>query len=277
MLLFGTWRVRRRLRKGADQAAALGPKAVGALIGALEARDVHRAASEALVCLGAVSRPALLRALGRKRPPVRRILEVLGRLRPRSDPGPLLPYLEASDRRIRLAAARAVSRQGGPRAHKALAPLLTETDGPIRDVARRHFARSTDPRAVRPLALAVAHGDEPGSRFAAGRIRALGPLAVGPLLDALRTHDEPLRDTIGYLLDGLNDADSLVILCKGLEEDDPRIWGTVRDALARKSAISAPYVLPLVRHPDARVRGLADELLAGWSPADGPPVLATVL
>ncbi len=263
-MFLGAWRVRRRLRRGPEAAAALGPGAVGALVRALRDSDLRRAAARALVLLGGAGRPALLAQLSRRGAPTLRILDVLGRLRPAADPGPLLAYLHDPRPRVRRTAARAVHRQGGPLAHRALAAILADPEDEVRQVAIEHFSRTTDPRSVRPLALAVAYGGESVGRFAADRIAGLGALAVAPLLNALRSQDEPLRATIGGLLDAFDDPASLVILCKGLEEDDPRISRPVFEALGRKPSAVAPYVRQLGGHPDGRVRQLAARLLADW-------------
>ncbi len=277
-MFLGAWRVRRRLRRGPEAAAALGLGAVRALVRALRDLDLHRAAARALIQLGAACRPALLAELSRRGAPTRRILDVLGRLRPAADPGPLLDYLHDPRPQVRRTAARSVHRQGGPLAHRALAAMLVDPDDEMRAIAVAHFSRSTDPRSVKPLAMAVAYGGEFAGRFAAARIAELGALAVAPLLDALRSQDEPLRASIGKLLEAFDDPAAIVILCKGLEEDDPRISRPVFEALGRKPFAVAPYVQHLGGHPDARVRELAARLQAHWgaeASAAGPGAVAS--
>jgi HEAT repeat protein len=175
---------------------------------------------------------------------------------------------------MRQTAAKAIARQGGSLSYTVLAEALSDTDPGVRRVALAYLMRSSDPRAIRQVVRIAAHGDDALSLQAAARIGQLGYLAVGPLVEALRTSDEVVRGTIGYLMDALEDKDSLVILAKALEEDDPRIVEPVRAAFLRKGPEVAPILAPLAGHPDARVRKTALGLLARWDTAS--PVLSLV-
>lgn len=256
--------VRRRLRRDPEAAAALGPRAAPHLVKALDDKRLRPAAMAALLKLGAHARPALLARLKRRKG-AKPAVEVLGRIRPRGDASPLLPFLEDPSAAMRRAAARAISRQGGSLSFSALAEVLVRDEDPgVRRVALAHLTRTADPRAIRQLVRIAAHGDEALSRMASARILEHGYLAVAPLVDCLRTRDEAVRTTVAYLFDGLNDPDSLVILSKALEEDDDRIVQPVREAFLRKGPETAPILAPLAGHPDARVRRIALGLLARW-------------
>ncbi|MBM3274454.1 MAG: HEAT repeat domain-containing protein [Candidatus Sericytochromatia bacterium] len=270
MLLFG-WKVRWRLRQGPDAAAELGPRAVKHLIRALEDPRLRTTAADALVRIGTPARPALLKRLKTRRG-AQKAVEVLGRLRPRTDPSPLVPFLQDPSAPMRRTAAKAIARQGGSLSFTVLSESLSDADPGVRRIAVAYLLRSTDPRAIRQMVRLAAHGDEDLSRQAAARIGQLGYLAVGPLVEALRTSDEVLRGTIGYLMDVLEDNESLVILAKALEEDDPRIVEPVRATFLRKGPEVAPILAPLAVHPDARVRKTALGLLARWDSAS--PVFA---
>lgn len=261
--------VRKRLRRDAEAAAVLGPKAAPHLVKALDNPDLRKAAMAALLKLGAQARPALLKRL-KTRKGAKPAVEALGRLRPRSDASPLLPFLQDPSPAMRRAAARAISRQGGSLSFSVLADLLAqEADPKVRRVALAHLTRTADPRAIRQLVRIAAHGDEELSRAASARILEHGYLAVSPLVDCLRTQDAALRTTVAYLFDGLSDPDSLVIMSKALEEDDDRIVQPVREAFLRKGPEVAPVLAPLAGHPDARVRKTALSLLARWEAPAG--------
>ncbi len=262
-------RVRGRLRRDPEAAAALGPKAAPHLVKALENPELRAAAAKALLKLGAKARPSLLKRL-KSRKGVLRVIEVLGRLRPRSDATPLLQFLQDSSPKMRRVAARAIARQGGNLSFSALADVLADDDAGVRRVALSHLTTTADPRAIRQLVRIAAHGSEELSRIASARILEHGYLAVAPLVDCLRTTDEALRSTVAYLFDGLNDHDSLVIMSKALEEDDDRIVQPVREAFLRKGPEIAPILAPLAGHPDARVRRTALGLLARWETPSSP-------
>ena len=262
-------RVRGRLRRDPEAAAALGPKAAPHLVKALENPELRAAAAKALLKLGAKARPSLLKRL-KSRKGVLRVIEVLGRLRPRSDATPLLQFLQDSSPKMRRVAARAIARQGGNLSFSALADVLADDDAGVRRVALSHLTTTADPRAIRQLVRIAAHGSEELSRIASARILEHGYLAVAPLVDCLRTTDEALRSTVAYLFDGVNYHASLVIMSKALEGDDDRIVQPLREAFLRKGPEIAPILAPLAGHPDARVRRTALGLLARWETPSSP-------
>ncbi len=259
--IFLGWRIRIRLARGPEAAAALGKRAAGPLVRALEDGRLREAAAQALLLLGPDARPALLRRL-KTRKGAQRAVDVLGRLRPRADARPLVAFLQDESPAMRRSAARAISRQGGSLSFTVLAEALADPDEGVRRIALRHLTRRPDHRAIKQLVLLAAHGEENLSRTAAAHITRCGYLSVGPLLESLRTADPAIRRTVGYLLDGLADHESLIILSKALEEDDPRILEPVREALSRKGPEVAPVLALLAGHPDARVRADVLALLA---------------
>ncbi|MBM3270884.1 MAG: HEAT repeat domain-containing protein, partial [Candidatus Sericytochromatia bacterium] len=264
-------RVRSRLRRGPEHAAALGRKAAAPLVRALEEPRLREAATRALLLLKGDARPALLKRLERRKG-AQRAVEVLGRLRPRADAKPLVSFLHDPVAAMRRSAARAISRQGGSLSYTVLAEALSDEDPGVRRIAMGHLTRRPDHRAIKQLVRVAADGDEELSRAASAHIARCGYLAVGPLIESLRTSDPAIRATVGYLLDGCSDHDSLVILTKALEEDDPRILGPVREALARKGPESAPVLVLMAGHPVARVR---DDVLALLARFEAPaPALA---
>jgi HEAT repeat protein len=262
------FRVKRALSRGADAVVALGARAAGPLADLLAEREWAKPAARALRALGAMSRDAVEKRLRkpRSRAHLHRLLTVAGQLRPRRDPGSLLPFMEDPSARTRGIALLAIARQGGSRAHSALAAALGDADPVVRMRALDLLAVSPEPRAIRHLIAAVAAADPDLARAAAAHIRDLGYLATGPLVESLRTTDESLRETCASLLLERTDERSLVILSKGLEEDDPRLWRVVSEVLVDMGpGMARQTVEALMAHPEPDIRQRALGILDLWN------------
>lgn len=254
------------LRQGAGSLVRLGPAASGAM-GRWLRHPVHgRTVRRVLRKLGAPARPGLLRLLARTRDGRLgvRVLEVLGRLDP-PDAAPLLPYLEHDRKAWRLAALKALGRQGGPQALKAMARLV-QTDDPLRGRAREALFASQAPAALGLLVQVAISGEDVRERLPE-RVRSLGYMAVAPLIEVLRRADDPVRDLVVDLLQVPDDPRALIIMAKGLEEDDPRIAEVVVRALVARGGAALPYLRHLLEHPDQAVRQRAERVVRASDPA----------
>lgn len=256
------------LRQGPAALVRLGPAAAMAL-GLRLRHPIHgRVVRQALRRMGAPARSGLLRLLSRTRDGRLgvRVLEVLGRLQP-PDAIPLIPYLDHGRAAWRSAALRALVRQGGPQALKALARRL-DYEEPLRASALEALVASSAPLALVLLVQAAVNAPDVRDLLPE-RVRGLGYTAVAPLLEVLRRADESVRDLVVDLLQVPDDPRALVILAKGLEEDDPRIAQVVVRALVKRGGAVLPYLRHLLEHPDPAVRTRAEEVVRVLDPARG--------
>jgi HEAT repeat protein len=143
---------------------------------------------------------------------------------------------------------------------------LVQANDPLRGRALESLFASQAPSALGLLVQVAISGDDVRARLPE-RVKLLGYMAVAPLIEVLRRADDPVRDLVVDLLQVPDDPRALIIMAKGLEEDDPRIAEVVVRALVARGGAALPYLRHLLEHPDPAVRQRAERVVRASDPA----------
>jgi HEAT repeat protein len=168
----------------------------------------------------------------------------------------LVHALRDPDAQVRCAAARALSKQDAAVALPALVEILS-TRAPGHECTYGPLAALHDPRAIPPLLIAASAGD---NAPAVDAVVAMGPAAVGPLVNTLRTERDPARArTWARALVGAGGKDALAPLLQLIVENDRT--ANANAALALGMLGDAQALPALAKAADAGI-GPAPEALA---------------
>lgn len=229
--------------------------------------DLVRATADALLDLGPRAIPALLPALNTPQPP-QAAIDVLAAM---GEPAvePLLQATREGPDPIRSAAARALARIGEP----ALGPLIEELGRSLglsrrNEMAARALGQMGDPRAVEPLGQALRTADRTNRLFRRELIAALGQIGSDQALPAfrlaLRDEDPDLRQAAVRALAEYGRTQAAALLRDALQDADPGVRAAAARALGRLGDATAVEGLGqklLDANPDtarAAARALAD-------------------
>ncbi len=228
------------------------PRAVPVIMGALKDSDM-RVRAEAARTLGQFgdgrATDALISSLNDPSSEVRiQATFALGRLRDGRALAPLSTLLNDRDQRVSLAAAESLARMKDPRATRLLVTALSDADWRVRTRAAKTLARASAEGAVGDIAVplvAALKDKDPVVRFyASTALVAMGPEAIAPLVDLLRTDREADRERGIRILTkiGAPAVEQLIALLQ-----DRRSPADVRAAAARTLGIigDARAITPL--------------------------------
>lgn len=233
--------------------------------------EIRRGAGETLLTLGPVARPALERARDGSDPTIR---EEAAALLARMPAGPALPESAVADDR------------GSPAG--ALAPPVAAATEPPSSPDEREIAESepavlpvgapepeTSPAAVAPGEEAVEPGDRPA---ALRRLGLLGdPTALGTLAGALYAGDPGERLAAAEALASMPPDRAVPALTGALLDPDPALRESVVVSLGALAAPAAmPFFVDRLADPDDGVRGAALDALTRAGPTAFPALVAAL-
>ena len=151
------------------------------------------------------------------------VAAALGAIRDSSSVAPLVTLLTATDRTVRIAAARSLGELGSI-ARSAFEPLLTlleDEDDELRITVLAALAQLQDPRAFAPVVVRLFDANDEVRRNAAAAIGCLGNRdALQPLLVCLKDDYHWVRANAAWSLGQLRLGEALPDLEK-LEREDP--------------------------------------------------------
>jgi HEAT repeat protein len=240
----------------------IGERAVGPYIQNLSHKDVgtRLAALDALIKQGKAAVLPLIAFMGHRNASVRVLVtDILGDIGdPRALPG-LVTALADRDRRVRLAAIAAIGKLGTEATEMLLMDALESGDSEIGDIAARALVSAGAAVSQRIMEL-LRRAPNPDLRARAARIlgQIKEPLALGPLIDALKDSDEWVRAAAAHALGGLLDPTATGPLIACLNDAHPPVRAAAADALGQLRDLSATEALqPLLQDSQASVRAAA--------------------
>ena len=180
----------------------------------------------------------------------------------RALPG-LVTALADRDRRVRMAAIVAIGKLGTESSDLLLLEALESGDSEVADIAARALVSAGAAVSHRIMELMKR---EPNPDLRARAARILGqmkePLALGPLIDALKDNDEWVRASAAHALGGLLNPAASVPLIACLNDAHPPVRAAAADALGELRDLSATEALqPHLQDGQASVRAAATRAL----------------
>ncbi|HET7541612.1 MAG TPA: HEAT repeat domain-containing protein, partial [Polyangiaceae bacterium] len=131
----------------------------------------------------------------------------------------LIPWLSDGERRLRLAAAVALSESPSARAVPSLGRALGDADAAVRSAAAVALGKSAAPEAVLALLGHLDDGTPEVRRVVALALGELGdPRAVVPLIGKIQDARAPVREAVARALSQLADARSAPALVLALHD-----------------------------------------------------------
>jgi HEAT repeat protein len=124
--------------------------------------------------------------------------------------------LRARNRWRKARAAENLGYFGGPEAVAPLTGLLSHPDETVRAVAGRALARIGTPDAAEALARTLNDPSELTRMRMAENLERIGPLATGPLVEALESGDPRARVLAARILGNLRAAEAAPALCRAM-------------------------------------------------------------
>ena len=125
------------------------------------------------------------------------------------------------DQKVRMGAAASLGRIGDPRGVRPLVGALSDARAGIRRTAVDSLGDIGDPRAVWPLLAALGDASENVRRAAAAALAAIGPLAVDPLIDALKSDEAQVSEAAVDSLGAIGDSRGIRPLLEILDHRSP--------------------------------------------------------
>ena len=176
----------------------------------------------------------------------------------------LVPWLTDAERRLRLAAAEALSESPSARAVPSLGRALGDADVSVRSAAARALGKSAAPEAV--LAL-LGHLDDSAPEVRREVALALGdqddPRAVVPLIGKIQDARPTVRAAVAEALGQLADARAVSALVLSLRDADDDVRVAALSALSRIAEPSAvPSIGALLQNASDAVLGAALDALS---------------
>jgi HEAT repeat protein len=146
----------------------------------------------------------------------------------------LIPWLSDGERRLRLAAAEALSESPSARAVPSLGRALGDADAGVRSAAAAALGKSAAPEAVLALLGHLDDGTPDVRRVVALALGDLGdPRAVVPLIGKIQDARPPVREAVARALAQLADPRSSPALVLSLHDADEGVRVAALGALAR--------------------------------------------
>jgi len=244
---------------------SIGERAVGPYIQNLSHKNVgtRLAALETLIRQGKAAVLPLMALLGHRNPSVRVLVtEILGSI---ADPRALESLTEGladSDRRVRLAAIAAIGRLNSQAAFARLLEALESGDSEFADIAARSLVNAGALVSQHIIDLLRVSNPELRARAARilGQIRE--PLALRPLVAALKDSDEWVRTSVAQALGGLLDPAASGALIACLHDTHPPVRAAAANALGQLRDLSATEpIMPLLQDNQGSVRAAATRAL----------------
>jgi cellulose synthase operon protein C len=175
----------------------------------------------------------------------------------------LIPWLSDSERRLRLAAAEALSENPSARAVPSLGRALGDADAGVRSAAAAALGKSSAPEAALALLGHLDDGTPEVRRVVALALGDLGdPRAVVPLIGKIQDSRPAVREAVARALAQLADPRSTPALILSLHDADEGVRVAALSALARigePSTVTSISAL-LVNGSDAVVAAALDAL-----------------
>lgn len=110
---------------------------------------------------------------------------------------------------------------------------LEAKEAEVRMNAAIDLGKMKNPRVVPPLLVALRDKDHYVPLRAEESLVALGPVAVEPLITALRNREEPSRPVVARILGKIKDISSIDSLEQALDDPNPAVAKEARDALLK--------------------------------------------
>lgn len=146
----------------------------------------------------------------------------------------LIPWLSDSERRLRLAAAEALSESPSARAVPSLGRALSDGDAGVRSAAAAALGKSAAPEAVLALLGHLDDGTPEVRRVVALALGDLGDArAVVPLIGKIQDSRPAVREAVARALAQLADPRSTPALVLALHDADEAVRSAALSALAR--------------------------------------------
>jgi HEAT repeat protein len=197
----------------------------------------------------------------------------LGRLREPTAVKPVVALLTNEEELVREAAADALGKLGDNVAVEPLLIVVHNETGLVRKIAARSVDRLTASSAG-TFSLQLFEGRS----GVAEELARLGiPCCIAPLQWTLIEGEPHLRAQCARALGSFDPERVLQALTDALSDEHPEVGESARDSLKRLGGITAPSMLPLIRHPETRVRRLVAEVLAEVGDAHASPALIACL
>jgi HEAT repeat protein len=172
---------------------------------------------------------------------------VLGKIGDRRAVQPLCEALKDESWSVRAHAIEALGRIGDYGAVPPLVELLEHREWSVRTRVAEALGRIADPRAVPPLIGILGHPGSDTRREAAEALEQIGPPAIPPLCEALRSAVLPVRTQAARILGRIGDARAVLSLCDALRRGQIEAAAALGEIALREPVAELLAAVPLLQ------------------------------
>lgn len=258
-----------RMNAAIDLGKLKNPRVVPPLIAALKDKDQHVPvlAEESLVALGPMAVEALTGALRNREEANRPVVaRILGKIMDVRGIDPLMEAMEDPN--------PALAKEARDALLKVLPAALKDSRLEVRLKAAKLFQDVPDPVAVEPLIGALRDKDSNVRQRAGIALGKIGQPAEKSLVGLLHDPDPEMRRVAAEQLGKIRNPEALEPLLEALRDPDPNVQWWAAWALGEIGSPAEEALKKLLRNPDRRVQRWAKEALNKIQniPFDKPPL-----